>query len=158
MTRAASHRTAHVVVGVDRTGSHDHAILTIGLEQARRSGGDVCVVHAITTDGEPPGGPPDSTARRQQLATRHHRVQAVTADLRRQVAKLGVSGAVHYDVRYGDPATVILAAAQHADLIILGTHGSGGRRSPLLLGTVSQDIAVHATCPILLIPATMPTP
>jgi nucleotide-binding universal stress UspA family protein len=58
---------------------------------------------------------------------------------------------VDYDVRHGDPATVLLSAAQHANLIVIGTHGTGGG-SPLLLGTVSQDVAVHATCPVLLIP------
>jgi nucleotide-binding universal stress UspA family protein len=132
--------------------------LTAGLEQARRSNADIRVVHALTTDGEPPGPPPDTTTRRQQLATRHDRVQAATADLHRQVAQLGTTDTVHYDVEYGDPATIILAAAQHADLIVLGTHGDSNRRSPLLLGSVSQDIAVHATCPILLIPTTRPTP
>ena len=58
---------------------------------------------------------------------------------------------VDYDVQHGDPATVLLAAARHADLIVIGTRGTG-HRSPFLLGTVSQDIAVHATCPVLLIP------
>ena len=61
---------------------------------------------------------------------------------------------MHYDIRYGDPATVVLAAAQHDDLIVVGTRTDGSRGSPLLLGTVSQDIAVHATCPVLLIPTT----
>lgn len=158
MTQTASHRTAHVVVGLDRAGSQDHAVLTVGLEQARRSDADICIVHAITTDVAPPYVAPDATARRQQVATRHHRVQAATADLRRQVDQLGAHAAVHYYVQYGDPATIILAAAQHADLIVLGTHSDGSRRSPLLLGTVSQDIAVHAVCPILLIPTSTPMP
>jgi len=156
VTQTTSHRTAHVVVGLDRTGSHNHAVLTAGLEQARRSDADVRIVHAITTDVALLNVPPDTMARRQQLATRHHHVQAATTDLRRQVDQLGAPDAVQYDVQYGDPATIILAAAQHADLIVIGTHSDSSRRSPLLLGTVSQDIAVHATCPILLIPTTTP--
>jgi nucleotide-binding universal stress UspA family protein len=152
VTQTASRRTAHVVVGLDRTGSHDHAVLTAGLEHARRGDADICIVHAITTDGERPGAPPGTTARRQQLATRYDRVQAATADLRSQADQLAAPDAVHYDVQYGDPATIILAAAQYADLIVVGTHSDGSRHSPMLLGTVSQDIAVHATCPILLIP------
>jgi nucleotide-binding universal stress UspA family protein len=154
VTQTASNRTAHVVVGLDRTGSHDHAVLTAGFEQARRGDADIRIVHAITTDLELPGAPPGTTARRQQLATRDQLVQAATADLRRQVDQFDAPDAVHYDVHYGDPATIILAAAQHADLIVLGTHSDDNRRSPMLLGTVSQDIAVHATCPILLIPTT----
>ena len=46
----------------------------------------------------------------------------------------------------------------HGPRIVVGTRSNGSHGSPLLLGTVSQDIAVHATCPILLIPTTRPTP
>ncbi|GAA0806897.1 universal stress protein [Spirilliplanes yamanashiensis] len=153
MTHVAAQRTAQVVVGVDRTGTHDNAVLTASLEHARRSGADLRVVHAITADVELPDAQVGSTTRRRQLAARHHLAQVAAADLRRQVHQLDASAAVHYDIQYGDPATIILAAAQHAELIVLGTHSDGNRCSPLLLGTVSQDIAVHATCPVLLIPA-----
>jgi nucleotide-binding universal stress UspA family protein len=58
---------------------------------------------------------------------------------------------VECDVRHGDPATVLLAAAQHADLLVIGAHRTGSG-SPFLLGAVSQDVAAHASCPVLLIP------
>jgi nucleotide-binding universal stress UspA family protein len=144
--------TVHVVVGLDRAGAHDHTVLTAALEHARRGHADVCIVHAIAIAAQLPTAPLDAAARHRQLATRRDHVQAATTDLRRQVAHLGAHDTVHYDVRYGDPATVILDAARHADLIVVGTR-SNNHGSPLLLGTVSQDIAVHATCPVLLIPA-----
>jgi nucleotide-binding universal stress UspA family protein len=40
---------------------------------------------------------------------------------------------------------------RRASLIVIGTCGTNSR-SPFLLGTVSQDVAVRATCPVLLIP------
>jgi nucleotide-binding universal stress UspA family protein len=123
------------------------------MEHARRRHADVCIVHAIALDAQLPTAPLDAAARHRQLTTRHDHVQAATADLRRQVTHLGAHDTVHYDIRYGDPATVILDAAQHADLIVVGTRSIGSHGSSLLLGTVSQDIAVHATCPILLIPS-----
>jgi len=157
MTQLRTHGT-HVVVGLDRTGAHDHAVLTAAFEQARRGHADICLVHAITGDGLRPTAPVDAAARHRQLVARHNQLQAATSDLRRQVAHLGAHDTVQYDVRYGDPATVILDAAQHADLIVVGTRSDGSRGSPLLLGAVSQDIAVHATCPVLLIPTTEPAP
>jgi len=154
MTQLRTPRTAHIVVGLDRAGTHDRAVLTAALEHARHGHADVRVVHAIAIDAHLPTAPLDAAARRRQLITRRDHLQAATNDLRRQVAHLGAHDTVHYDIRYGDPATVILDAAQHADLIVVGTRSDASHGSPLLLGIVSQDIAVHATCPVLLIPAT----
>ena len=154
-TQSRTQPTTQIVVGLDRTATNDHAVLTAAFGHARHAQADLCIVHAIALDDRPPAAPPDAAARHRQLADRRDRVQAATAELRREVAQLGrpdtVDHDIRYDIRYGDPATVILVAAQHADLIVVGTRGDGNG-SPLLLGTVSQDVAVHATCPVLLIP------
>ncbi|MEV0134149.1 universal stress protein [Dactylosporangium sp. NPDC050688] len=157
MTQTAAQRTARVVVGVDRTDAHDHAVLGAAFEHARRAGADLCIVHAIPPDDQPPAAPLDAAARRRRLTARHQHIQATTADLHHRVAHRGAHHTVLYDIRYGDPATAILRAAQHADLIVVGTRGDSSHGSPLLLGPVSQDVAVHATCPVLLIPTTPPT-
>ena len=51
----------------------------------------------------------------------------------------------------GSPAQVLVDAAQGADLLIVGTRGHGGFAG-LLLGSVSQQIAHHAPCPIVIVP------
>jgi nucleotide-binding universal stress UspA family protein len=52
----------------------------------------------------------------------------------------------------GWPAEVLLAAAEGADLLVLGNRGRGGFASALL-GSVSQNCVHHATCPVLIIRA-----
>lgn len=67
--------------------------------------------------------------------------------------RLGV--AVTFLVWDGDPGESIVAAAQaeHADLLLVGSHGRGslGR---LLLGSVSDYVVRNAPCPILVARAT----
>ena len=134
-----------VVVGVDRR-DNDHAVLGAALVQVRHTGQRLRVVHAIE-----PGTAPALTGRAEREAHR----QSVEDDLRRRTEKLfaeqEASADVEYEVSRGDPATVLLGAARSAGMIVIGTHGTE-HRPPFLLGTVSQDVAVHATCPVLLVP------
>ena len=147
--------TAPIVVGLDRDGSHDDVVLAAALNHAQYTGWAVHVVHAIPPDPVPDASSLRAATSLARHAARQARRQAITEDLQRQTAKItdqrGGQPPVNYEVRYGDPATVLLAAAQHAALLVIGTR-SAGHRSPLLLGTVSQDVAVHAACPVLLIP------
>ncbi len=146
---------ARIVVGLDRNGSHNDTVLAAALGQARLTKAAVSVVHAIAPDTATTAASLDTAASHDHRATRKARHDAATEDLHRLLANSTRDGdapiTVDYDVRHGDPATVLLSAAQHANLIVIGTHRTGAR-SPFLLGTVSQDVAVHATCPVLLIP------
>jgi nucleotide-binding universal stress UspA family protein len=56
------------------------------------------------------------------------------------------------EVLRGDPSTSILNAAErvNADLIILGSHGEGGM-DRWLLGSVSERVARHAKCSVLVV-------
>jgi nucleotide-binding universal stress UspA family protein len=51
----------------------------------------------------------------------------------------------------GHPATAILDHAKDADLIVLGSRGLGGFQG-LLLGSTSQQVTHHATCPVVVVP------
>lgn len=49
-------------------------------------------------------------------------------------------------------ATEALAeASQHADLVVVGTHGRGPVKS-FLLGSVSLSVIKHASCPVVVMP------
>lgn len=52
----------------------------------------------------------------------------------------------------GPPAAVLLEAATGADLLVVGSRGHGGFTG-LLLGSVSNQVVHHASCPVLIIRA-----
>ena len=52
----------------------------------------------------------------------------------------------------GAPAATILDAAEGADLVVIGRRGVGGFQR-LLLGSVSEHVARHAPCPVVVLPA-----
>jgi nucleotide-binding universal stress UspA family protein len=59
----------------------------------------------------------------------------------------------------GDPVSHILrvAAEEHADFIVLGTHGRTGL-SRLLMGSVAESVIRRATCPVLAVKTPMRPP
>lgn len=54
-------------------------------------------------------------------------------------------------MRHGQPADILCELAADADLMVVGSRGLGGFRG-LLLGSVSQQCAHHAPCPVVIIP------
>ena len=57
---------------------------------------------------------------------------------------------IHSTVCQGRPAATLVEASRGADLLVVGTHGHS-ELSTLLLGSVSEDCAHHASCPVVLI-------
>jgi nucleotide-binding universal stress UspA family protein len=53
--------------------------------------------------------------------------------------------------RVGPAARVLVAAAERADLLVLGHHGRGGYAS-MLIGSVCLECLVHAPCPVTVVP------
>jgi nucleotide-binding universal stress UspA family protein len=50
----------------------------------------------------------------------------------------------------GNPAAVLLAASEGADLLVVGSRGHGGFVEALL-GSVSQHCVHHAACPVVIL-------
>jgi nucleotide-binding universal stress UspA family protein len=50
----------------------------------------------------------------------------------------------------GQAASVLHQAAQGADLLVVGSRGRGGFTG-LVIGSVSEHLAAHAPCPIVIV-------
>ena len=135
-----------IVVGVDGSTNAD-AALRWAIDEGRRRGASVEVVHAwhmpfvtpypyVMTESD--------TAvfedlARETLDQAIRRANPTTED--RISSFTSVSG----------PASLILEAAKGADLIVVGTRGRSAAKAALL-GSVSHQVTLHATCPVVVVP------
>jgi len=57
---------------------------------------------------------------------------------------------VHQVVVEGHPASALIAASEHAALLVVGSRGLGGFAG-LMLGSVTQHCTTHAACPVVVV-------
>ncbi|WP_406444757.1 universal stress protein [Streptomyces sp. NBC_00631] len=62
------------------------------------------------------------------------------------------AGSVRSHLVHGNATDVLLRAAEGAEALVVGSRGRGGF-ARALLGSVSQQVAQHATCPVVIIRA-----
>lgn len=140
-----THQQAHaeVVVGVDGSDSSRDA-LRWAARQARLTG---ATLHVVTTweyplsygwAGVPEGFDPEGDAR------------AMLQDAVREVVGDDPAVSVRLSVLEGHPAAVLVAAAEKADVLVVGSRGHGAFAA-LLLGSVGEHCAHHAACPLVII-------
>ena len=72
-------------------------------------------------------------------------VDQIAADLGGTVPEITVI------VAMGDAAEELVNASRDADMLVVGTRGSGGF-ARLLMGSVSSQVTHHAACPVVVIP------
>ena len=137
-----------IVVGVD--GSPESvAALRWAAQEARLRGATLRVVHAwfmpmVFTSGPPLlvlSEPRDGLAEEGEKVL-SHALERVAADVE------GLT--VERSVVEGSAAHCLLRAGEGADLLVVGSRGHGGFHG-LLLGSVSQQCAHHAPCPVVIV-------
>ena len=67
------------------------------------------------------------------------------------VASEGLVAPIERTLSWEDPTSALLDASKGADLLVVGSRGRGGFMG-LLLGSVSQEVAHHAPCPVVIVP------
>jgi nucleotide-binding universal stress UspA family protein len=115
---------------------------------ARALSAELILLHALgelPLAGMPlPGTPDNESIRARQRQEAEKALRARDSVIR----ELGV--AVRWIVREGGPAEAIVRAAveEHADLIVIGTHGRSGL-DRLLIGSVADRVVRRAPCPVM---------
>ena len=136
-----------IVVGIDGSAESKRA-LHWALDEARRREARLVAVHSWTYQftsgpGYLPGADPEVRASIQKEA------EQVIDDALADVGTVGVE--VECRAPEGSPSATLVEAAEGAELLVVGSRGRGGF-SGLLLGSVSQQCAHHAPCPVVIVP------
>ncbi|MFF4145572.1 universal stress protein [Streptomyces sp. NPDC001698] len=67
-----------------------------------------------------------------------------------EVLGADAAGSVRSHLVHGNPADVLLRAAEGAEVLVVGSRGRGGF-ARALLGSVSQHVSQHAGCPVVIV-------
>lgn len=138
---------ARIVVGVDGS-SESREALRWTLEEARLRDATVRAVHAW---GNPflftPGfGPPEDF----EFPALHEAAEKLLSSTVAEVAGENPDVEIEEVAGEGPAASVLVEQAKGADLLVVGSRGHGGFVG-LLLGSVSQQCAHHAPCPVVIV-------
>jgi nucleotide-binding universal stress UspA family protein len=137
-----------VVVGIDGSSGSTHT-LGVAFDEAARRGAKLVVVHACTLPA-PVWGPDTPTYRYEEDNAELMFAQDMVADeIARWHGKFP-DLVVDWAVVEGHPAELLIYRARTAQLMVVGTRGSGGFAG-LLLGSVSQQLLHHAQCPVMVV-------
>jgi len=138
--------TPIIAVGVDGTQSSRQALAWAAAEAVRR-GAAVQVVTAWRR--EVVDGAPLASVDPAALLAVADRVQRDA--IAEVIGPMAAKPPVTRQVVQLSPVEALVAASQHATLVVVGTHGRGPVRS-LLLGSVSLAVITQAACPVVVIP------
>lgn len=142
---------AKIVVGVDGSAA-SNAALRWALDEARLRGVQLEAVHAFAS---------------HEVSTTSQALHLIETDFAayrtagaeivdRAMSEAGAESVeVERSVVEGPPAEALLDAAKEADLLVVGSRGRGGFAG-LLLGSVSEQCAHHAPCPVVIVRSTRP--
>jgi nucleotide-binding universal stress UspA family protein len=139
-----------IVVGVDHSAGATEA-LRFALEEAQLRHATLRAIHAwqfgyIGVAGISGGLPAVGGELRE---FRDDAAAALDTTLREAIPDTG-EVEVERRVVEGPPAAVLIEESHGADLLVVGSRGHGGF-AQLLLGSVSQQCAHHAECPVVIV-------
>ena len=140
-----------IVVGVDGS-NHSNRALIWALRQAAVQHVPLTVLAVRPAPARPATGiywglhsyPEDS--KNPEVARKA--IEQIVEQARNEIGETTVQ--VTVNVVTGDPAEELITASRDADLVVVGSRGSGGFAS-LLMGSVSSKVTHHAASPVMVI-------
>ncbi len=141
-------RWKRVVVGVDGSDGSSRA-LAAAVVQAREHDATLSVV---TTWSQPVTAGAPGYAAYDWISESDLSAGAKQQQADALAAVLGAEPSlrVEQEVLEGHPGQVLVTASEGADLLVVGSRGHGGFVG-MLLGSVSQHVAAHAACSVLVV-------
>lgn len=152
-----------IVVGVDGSQGSD-AALRWALDEARLRNATLRVVHTYETPqptvADAGIGLPAPAAHAVFSPDELERIQAnaekvahgvIDSSLGRVAGESDDRPKIERTTRSGSPAHALIEEGREAELLVVGSRGRGGFVG-LLLGSVSQQIAHHPPCPLVILP------
>lgn len=140
-----------IVVGVDDS-VHAQKALDWAMREAGLRQVGLTVLTVIPAMASPWTGNPLSVPSADEAIS--HAKQAVDEAVAKSAS--GITGpqpsSVSVKVFTGFPAQALVDASHDADLVVVGSRGSGGFAT-LLVGSVSNQVAHHAVCPVVIVPS-----
>jgi len=136
-----------IVVGVDGA-EGSRLALRWAVTEAHRTGGAVEAVTAWYWQGGVDGA---MLAVTNPLEQQQHAERISAREVDALVAEFGSGIPIARRVVEGVPVRVLLEASRHARMLVLGSHGHG-RLHHAVLGSVSDECARQARCPVVIIP------
>jgi nucleotide-binding universal stress UspA family protein len=141
-----------IVVGVDPSAGAWEA-LRFALTEARLRGASLRAIHTWQPPYSGAGlGLTERPYRAEELSELKSAAEAaLDASIQEAVPDVG-EVEIERHVIEGVPAAVLVEESRGAELLVVGSRGLGGFRG-LLLGSVSQQCAHHAACPVVIVHA-----
>lgn len=135
--------TGRIVVGAQASAG-SLAALAWALPQCRLRGAELVLVHAVD--------PTDAARATETDAARHAAGRAELEVHREAAARVAPEVAVSVELVDLPAGEALVAASEHADLVVLGSRGQQDLTSSAL-GSVAHRTAVHARCPVAIVHA-----
>ncbi len=139
-----------IVVGIDGSANSEYALNWAMNEAAMRHASLTVLTIHQAVPSQATGLPLSFQEEKPSL----DRSRALADELVQKAAsRLGEQGPSSVSVRvlHGSPADALIDASKEADMLVVGSRGSGGF-ARLLLGSVSTQVTHHASCPVVVVP------
>ncbi|WP_433220792.1 universal stress protein [Dactylosporangium sp. CS-047395] len=136
-----------VVVGVDGSRESLQAVVWAAADASRRAR-PLHIAHTFTR--LPVYAPIAAQALAQLERGMHEAAAAIVSEASERAQATAPGVRLTTSIQIESPAQPLLRASERADTLVVGNRGRGGFAG-LLLGSVSIELAAHASCPVVIV-------